>query len=148
MTRLALRYAHSGRSSCGHKSYFDTTLYSFFYHPHYKINQKWPCKVWQLLHYRLFQQWKHSTCPCNLLCSYDSYATCLLTYSRVQSPWEADQFSQLTKKFPAFYGTRSFFTVLATARHLSLSWANSIQSPRPPPTSWTSILITLHVYRY
>jgi hypothetical protein len=34
-----------------------------------------------------------------------------------------------------------FFTVLTIARHLSLSWANSFQSPRPPPTSWTSILI-------
>jgi hypothetical protein len=50
-----------------------------------------------------------------------------------QSPSsEADRFSQLTKKFPAFYGTRRFFTVLTSARHLSLSWANSIQSPRPP----------------
>jgi hypothetical protein len=40
-----------------------------------------------------------------------------------QSPaWEADQLSQLTKKFPAFYGTRRFFTVLTSARHLSLSW--------------------------
>jgi hypothetical protein len=40
-----------------------------------------------------------------------------------QSPsWEADQFSQLTKKFPAFYETRGFFTVLTSARHLSLSW--------------------------
>jgi hypothetical protein len=49
-----------------------------------------------------------------------------------QSPsWEADQFSQLTKKFPAFYETRRFFTVLKNARHLSLSWANSIQSPPP-----------------
>jgi hypothetical protein len=56
-----------------------------------------------------------------------------LTYSMEQSPsWEADQFSQLTKKFPAFYGTRRFFNVLTSARHLSLSWANSIQSPRPP----------------
>ena len=27
------------------------------------------------------------------------------------------------------------------ARHLSLSWANSIQSPQPLPTSWRSILI-------
>jgi hypothetical protein len=51
--------------------------------------------------------------------------------------WEADQFSQLTKKFPSFYGPRRFFTVLTSARHLSLSWANSIQSPRPPPTSST-----------
>jgi hypothetical protein len=47
----------------------------------------------------------------------------LLTYSTQHSPsWEADQFSQLTKKFPAFYGTRGFFTVLTSARHLSLSW--------------------------
>ena len=27
------------------------------------------------------------------------------------------------------------------ARHLSLSWANSIQSPQPLPTSWRSIVI-------
>jgi hypothetical protein len=33
----------------------------------------------------------------------------------------------------------------ASARHLSLSWANSIQSPRPPPTSWRSILISSHL---
>jgi hypothetical protein len=74
--------------------------------------------------------------PCHLL------HTHLLTYSMEQSPsWEAGQFSQLTKKFSAFYGPRRFFTALTSARHLSLSWANSIQSPRPPPTSWTSILI-------
>ena len=48
---------------------------------------------------------------------------------------------QLIKKFPAFYGTRKFITVLTTARHLSLSWANSIQVPQPLPTSCTSILI-------
>ena len=47
---------------------------------------------------------------------------------------------QLLKKFPAFYGTRKFIAVFTSARHLSLSWANSIQSP-PPPTSWRSILI-------
>jgi len=34
------------------------------------------------------------------------------------------------------YGTRKFLTVPTSARHLSLSWANSIQSPWPPPTSW------------
>ena len=48
---------------------------------------------------------------------------------------------QLVKKFPTFYGTRNFITVLASARHLSPSWANSIQSPQPPPTSWRSILV-------
>ena len=48
---------------------------------------------------------------------------------------------QLIKKFPTFYGTRKFITVLTSARHLSLSWANSIQSPQPIPTSSRSILI-------
>ena len=48
---------------------------------------------------------------------------------------------QLVKKFPAFYGTRRFNTVLTSVRHLSLSWANPIQSTYPHPTSWRSILI-------
>ena len=34
-----------------------------------------------------------------------------------------------------------FLTVPTSARLLSVSWANSIQSPRPPPTSWRSIII-------
>jgi len=48
---------------------------------------------------------------------------------------------QLVKKFPAFYGARRFITALTSARHLSLSWASSIQSIPPHPTSWRSILI-------
>jgi hypothetical protein len=65
----------------------------------------------------------------------NSGITYLLTYSLEQSPsWEADKSLQLTKKFPAFYGTRRFFTILTSARHPSLSRANSIQSPRPPPS--------------
>jgi hypothetical protein len=35
---------------------------------------------------------------------------------------------QPTTKFPKFYGTRRFITAFTTARHLSLSWARSIQS--------------------
>ena len=50
---------------------------------------------------------------------------------------------QLVKKFAAFYGTRKFITAFASARHLSLSWASSIQSITPHPTSWRSILIFL-----
>ena len=49
--------------------------------------------------------------------------------------------SQLDKKFPAFYGTRRFTTAFTSARHLSLSWARSIQSIPPHPTSCRSILI-------
>ena len=48
---------------------------------------------------------------------------------------------QLVKKFPAFHGTRRFITALTRVRHLSLSWANPIQSTYPHPTSWRSILI-------
>jgi len=36
---------------------------------------------------------------------------------------------------------RKSLTVPTSARHLSLSWANYIQSPRPLPTFWRSILI-------
>jgi hypothetical protein len=46
---------------------------------------------------------------------------------------------QLVKKFPEFYGTRSFITTFTSARHLPLSWANSIQSMPPHLTSWWSI---------
>ena len=35
---------------------------------------------------------------------------------------------QLVKKFPAYYRTRRFITAVTSARHLSLSWASSIQS--------------------
>jgi hypothetical protein len=47
---------------------------------------------------------------------------------------------QLVKKFPAFYGTRMFITASTCARHLSPSWASSIQSIPTHPTSWRSIL--------
>ena len=48
---------------------------------------------------------------------------------------------QLVKKFSAFHGNRRFITALTSVRHLSLSWASSIQSTCPHPTSWRSILI-------
>ena len=45
---------------------------------------------------------------------------------------------QLVKKFPAFYGTQRLITALTSVRHLSLSWANPIQSTYQHPTSWRS----------
>jgi hypothetical protein len=48
---------------------------------------------------------------------------------------------QLVKKFPAFHGTRRFITAFTSARHLSLSWASSIQSIPLQPSSWKSILM-------
>ena len=47
---------------------------------------------------------------------------------------------QLLTKFPAFYETRRFITAFTRARHLSLSWAISIQF-MPHLTSRRSILI-------
>jgi hypothetical protein len=38
-----------------------------------------------------------------------------LTYSMEHSPWDANRSLQLVKKFPAFYGTRRFFTVQVPA---------------------------------
>jgi len=35
---------------------------------------------------------------------------------------------QAVKKFPVFYGTRRLITTFTSSRHLSLSWASSIQS--------------------
>ena len=62
------------------------------------------------------------------------------------APWSRVLLKKLTGsaaslEIPRIFGTRRFLTVLTSARHLSLSWACSIQSPQPPPTSWRSILI-------
>jgi hypothetical protein len=66
-----------------------------------------------------------------------------LTY--VLTPWSRVLLEKLTgfaaSQIPSVYGTRKFITVLTSVRHLSLSWACSIQSPHPLPTSWRSILI-------
>ena len=48
---------------------------------------------------------------------------------------------QLVKKFPTYYGTRRFVIAFTIVRHLSLSWASSIQSVPPHHTSWIPILI-------
>ena len=60
------------------------------------------------------------------------------THCRVllHSPWSRVILQKLTsfqlvKKFPAFYGTRSFITAFTSARHLSLSWARSSQFIAP-----------------
>jgi len=72
------------------------------------------------------------------------YYIVILTY--LLTPWcrvLLDKLTgfQLVNKFPAFQVTRRFITALSSVRHLSLSWANPIQSIYPHPTSWRSILI-------
>jgi hypothetical protein len=66
--------------------------------------------------------------------------------SYILTPWGRVLLEKLTgfqivKDFPTFYGTRRFITTFTSARHLSLSWASSIQSIPPHHTSWRSILI-------
>ena len=62
------------------------------------------------------------------------------------TPWSRVLLEKLTgsaasQEIPRIFGTPRFITVPTNARHLSLSWANSIQSSQPPPNSWRSILI-------
>jgi len=71
--------------------------------------------------------------------------TCLFTY--LPTPWSRVLLEKLTgfqlvKELPAFHETRRLITAVTSPRHLSvLSWATSIQSMPPHPTSWSSILI-------
>ena len=62
------------------------------------------------------------------------------------TPWSRIILEKLTgsaasQEIPRIFGARNFITVLTSARHLSLPWANSIQFPQHPPTSRRSILI-------
>jgi hypothetical protein len=70
--------------------------------------------------------------------------TYLLTY--LLTPWsrvilEKLTVSQLVKKFPPRYRTQRFVAAFTSAHHLSISWARSIQSTPPHPTSWRSLFI-------
>jgi len=75
---------------------------------------------------------------------YAPYAQPISLY--LLTPWCRVLLEKLTglqpvKKFPAFHVTRRFITALTSVRHLSLSWANPMQSIYPHPTSCRSILI-------
>jgi hypothetical protein len=70
--------------------------------------------------------------------------TCLLT--DLLTPWSRVLLQNLTglqlvKKFPTYDGTGRFITAFTSVHYLSLSWASSIQSIPPHPTSWRSTLI-------
>jgi hypothetical protein len=70
------------------------------------------------------------------------YVHSICTY--LLTPWSRVLLQKLTcfaasLEIPRIYGTLKFITVLASARHLSLSWARSIQSPQPPPIVYVYI---------
>jgi len=79
------------------------------------------------------------------------YITYLFTY--LLTPWSRDLLEKLTglqpvKKLPTFYGTRRFITSFTSARHMSLTWASSIQSIPPHPIFCRSTLyrlLTFHI---
>jgi len=59
----------------------------------------------------------------------------------VHSPsWEANWFAA-SQEILLFHGTRTFITAFTSSRHLSLSWASSIQSLHPHSTFWRAVLI-------
>ena len=58
-----------------------------------------------------------------------------------QSPsWAANRFAA-SQEIPRILWNPRFITTFTSTRHLSLSWASSIQSTLPHPTSWRSFLI-------
>ena len=68
----------------------------------------------------------------------------MVTY--LLTPWSRVHLEKLTgsaasQEIPRIFVTQRLLTVPTSARHLSLSWPNSTQSPQLPPTSWRSILI-------
>jgi len=78
-------------------------------------------------------------------CTYTNLDS-IVHYTYLLTPWSRVLLEKLTgsavsQEIPRIFETRKFITVLTSARHLSLSWANSIQYPQPPPTSRRSILI-------
>ena len=75
----------------------------------------------------------------NLKLTKIKYIYLLTPYSRVLLE-KLSGFQQV-KKFLTFYWTRIFITAVTSTRHLSLSWASSIQSTPPHPSSWRSAFI-------
>jgi hypothetical protein len=106
---------------------------------------------------RSFVQAAYNISPCTLSCLYrtppDDKQLLVRNMSRITyllTPWSRVLLEKLTgfaacQEIPRIYGTQTFITVLTSPRHLSLSWARSIESPPPPPTSWRSILIFSHL---
>jgi hypothetical protein len=92
--------------------------------------------------------WSHTLNDqsCILWPAYSHLPVWLIHVTYLLTPWSRVLLEKLTdsaasQEIPHIFGTRRFLTICTSVRHLSLSWANSTQSPQPPPTSWRSILI-------
>jgi len=99
--------------------------------------------------YRFVRHPKHISSSATSLTKFSHIIWYEVRFSKIiylLTPWSTVLLQKLTgsaasQEIPRLFGTRRFITVLTSALHLFLSWANSIQSPQPPPTSWRSILI-------
>ena len=101
------------------------------------------CVVLFLLCLPLFHSWRKENTSTNWKISwilFHSPSSIFLSDSSciLLTPWssvlpETLSSPHLLKKFPAFYATRRSITVFTRPRHLSLSWARSIQSMPPIP---------------
>ena len=97
------------------------------------IDNIWDTQEWFILLVRaICRPYKPALCM--------HFVLCLCGFCIIAKP-TADIFPKtlslvpsLVEKFPAFYVTRRFITAFTSARHLSLSWARSIQSMLPLPT--------------
>ena len=92
----------------------------------------------------LYLKGEHLSKDFHIYAYFEEIHTYILTY--LLTPWSRVLLEKLTdsaasQEIPRIFGTRRFLAVLTSARHLSLSSANSIQSPQTPPTSWRFILI-------
>ena len=100
---------------------------------------EWTMSVYQVLVWRWFTR----TETCCQLCINDYICVVFDRINYIRSR-ETNRFSA-SPEILAFYGTRRIITAFTSARHLSLSWASSIQAILPHSTSCRSILLSSHL---
>jgi hypothetical protein len=127
-------------------------LYAYRHNPSISTNTTPTLHISHLLTYHLFAPTFHQFSPCPHLRLWHPHShgrtvnlhSCCYARHKLMSSWTylLTSWSRVLEKltgfatsqeFPRIYETRKFMTVFTSARHLSLSWARSIQSPPPRP---------------
>jgi hypothetical protein len=75
---------------------------------------------------------------------YEDIMTADYNYMGLSSPWEDNRSS--AKKFPTFNETQKLLTAFTSTRHLSLSWARSIQHTPHPYSSRYILILFFHLH--